>query len=74
MRGVVVEEEGGRGSGRRGETSRTIWLLVTSKVSLKIADTEQLYQARQTIGGIGNVKMCLCETHVRVVPVHTGTF
>ena len=36
---------------RRGETNRTIW----AKVSLKIAETEQLYQVKRTIGGIGDM-------------------
>ena len=34
---------------RRGETNRTTW----AKVSLKIAETEQPYQVRRMIGGIG---------------------
>ena len=36
---------------RRGETNRTIW----AKVSLKIAETEQLYQVKRMIGGIGDM-------------------
>ena len=52
---VVVEggeEEGGREGGkRRRETNRTIW----AKVSLKIAETEQLYQGKRMIGGIGDM-------------------
>ena len=43
--------EGGR---RRGETNRTIWLLIPARASLKIAETEQLYQVKRMIGGIGN--------------------
>ena len=39
----------------RGESHWTIWLLIPAKVSLKIAETEQLYQARRMIGGIGNM-------------------
>ena len=109
---------------RRGETNRTIW----AKVSFKIAETEQPYQVKRMIGGIGDMffsiysqtenvydptvslvnhlwarvrtirelflvsrtgddplpsvcafKTSPCvrpthvETHVRVVPVHTGT-
>ena len=42
---------GGRGRMRRGETNRTIW----AKVSLKIAETEKLYQVKRMIGGIGNM-------------------
>ena len=34
---------------RRGEANRTIW----AKVSLKIAETEQLHQVKRMIGGIG---------------------
>ena len=45
-RGCGCGGGGGRGEGRRGETNRTIWLLIPAKVSLKIAETEQLYQAR----------------------------
>ena len=51
---VVVVEEGGER--RTGETNRTIWLLTPAKVSLKIAETEQLYQARRMIGGIGKTR------------------
>ena len=36
---------------RRGESNRTIW----AKVSLKIAETEQLYQVKRMIGGIGDM-------------------
>ena len=35
--------------------STTIWLLIPAKVSHKIAETEQLYQVKQMIGGIGNM-------------------
>ena len=34
------------------ETNRT---MIPSAVSLRIAETEQLYQAQRMIGGIGNV-------------------
>ena len=50
---------GGRGGGgreggrRRGETNRTIW----AKVSLKIAETEQPYQVKRMIGGIGDMSI-----------------
>ena len=44
---VVVVVEGGR----RRETNRTIW----AKVSLKIAETEQPYQVKRMIGGIGGM-------------------
>ena len=37
---------------RRGETDRTIWLLIPVRASLKIAETEQLYQGKRMIGGI----------------------
>ena len=99
---VVVVVEGGRG--RRRETTRTIWLLIPARASLKIAETEQLYQVKRMIGGIGDMLFSIysqtehekdprgsfvCRfktspyvpaprphvvTHVRVVPVHTGTF
>ena len=36
---------------RRGETNRTIW----AKVSLKSDETEQLYQVKRMIGGIGDM-------------------
>ena len=45
--------EGGRR--RRGETDRTIWLLIPARASLKIAETEQLYQVKRMIGGIGDM-------------------
>ena len=49
---VVVEKGGG---GEREETNRTMSQLTSSAVSLRIAETEQLYQAQRMIGGIGNV-------------------
>ena len=43
-----------RREGRRtGETNRTIWLLIPGKVPLKIAETDQLYQEKRMLGGIG---------------------
>ena len=42
---VVVVEEGGGGRGT-GETNRTIWLLIPAEVSLRTAETEQLYQVK----------------------------
>ena len=45
---------GGGGRGRE-ETNRTMSQLIPSAVSLRIAETEQLYQAQRMIGGIGNV-------------------
>ena len=42
--------EGGR---RRGETNRTIW----ATNSLKIAETEQPYQVKRMIGGIGDMSI-----------------
>ena len=44
---------GGGGGGReeKGETNRTIW----AKVSLKIAETEQLCHGKRMIGGIGDM-------------------
>ena len=47
---VVVEE----GEGEE-ETDRTMSQLIPSAVSLRIAETEELYQAKRMIGGIGNV-------------------
>ena len=49
----VVVVEGGRG--RRRETTRTIWLLIPARASLKIAETEQLYLVKRMIGGIGDM-------------------
>ena len=46
---------GGRGERRTGETNRTIGLLIPAKVSLKRAETEQLYQVKRMIGGIGDM-------------------
>ena len=43
------------GERRRGETNRTIWLLIPARASLKIAETEQLYQVKRMIGGIGDM-------------------
>ena len=61
LRIVVVVVCGGCGGGRgRGETNRTIWLLVPSEVSLRIAETEQLYQVKRMIGGIGNMLFSIC--------------
>ena len=40
---------------REEETNRTLSKLIPSAVSLRIAETEQLYQAKRMIGGIGNV-------------------
>ena len=37
------------------ETNRTIWLLIPSKVFLKIAETEQFCQVKRMVGGIGNM-------------------
>ena len=56
---------GGRGGGgrerrRTGETNRTIWLLIPAKVSLKRAETEQLYQVKRMIGGIGDMLFSIC--------------
>ena len=48
---VVVVVEGGEVERRRRETNRTIW----AKVSLKIAETEQLYQVERMVGGIGDM-------------------
>ena len=51
---------GGRGErGRRGDTNRTIWKLIPAKVFLKIAETEQLYQVKRMIGGIGNMSFSI---------------
>ena len=53
---VVVVEEGGREGGRRrGETNRTFWLLIPAKVSLKIAETELIYQVKRMTGRIGDM-------------------
>ena len=43
---VVVVVEEGEGSRKRGETNRAVWLLIPAKASLKIAETEQLYQGK----------------------------
>ena len=44
---------------RKRKTNRTISQQVPSAVSLRITETEQLYQVKRMIGGIGNV---LCST------------
>ena len=44
---VVVVEEGG--------TNRTIWLLIPAKLSLNMAETEQLCEVKWMIGGIGDM-------------------
>ena len=49
--------EGGR---RRGKTNRTVWLLIPARASLKIAETEQLYQVKRMIGGIGDMLFSIC--------------
>ena len=49
---VMVVEEGGREEKGR---KRTMWLLIPAKVSLNIAQTEQLYQVKRMIGGIGDM-------------------
>ena len=46
---VVVEE------GEGEETNRTMSQLIPSAVSLRIAETEQRYQAKRMIGGIGDM-------------------
>ena len=46
-----MEERSKEVERRRGETNRTIW----AKVSLNIAETEQPYQAKRIIGGIGDM-------------------
>ena len=45
---------------RRGETDPTIWLLIPARASLKIAETEQLYQAKRMIGGFGDMLFSIC--------------
>ena len=55
LRVVCVVAEGGREGGRRGETNRTIWLLIAARASLRRAGVEQLYQVKRMIGGIGNM-------------------
>ena len=47
------EEEGG--GEEKGDSKRTIW----AKVSLKIAETEQLYQVKRLIVGIGVLNLLL---------------
>ena len=55
---VVVVEEGGEEE-KGEETNRTIWLLIPAKVSLKNAETEQLYQVKRMIGGIGDMVLSI---------------
>ena len=50
---VVVEE--GEEGGDKPKQSR----LILSAVSLRIAETEQLYQAQGMFGGIGNVLLSI---------------
>ena len=45
---------------RNRKTNRTISQLVPSAVSLRITETEQLYQVKRMIEGIGNVP---CSTY-----------
>ena len=47
----VVVEEGEEGGGDKPKQSQ----LIPSAVSLRIVETEQLYQAQRMFGGIGNV-------------------
>ena len=51
---------GGRERRRTGETSRTTWLLISAKVCLKRAETEQLYQVKRTTVGIGDMLFSIC--------------
>ena len=55
LRAVAVAVAGCGEGERREETNRTMSQLIPSAVSLRIAETEQLYQAQRMIGGIGNV-------------------
>ena len=55
---VVVEE------GEGEESNRTMSQLIPSAVSLRIAETEQLYQAKRMIGGIGSVLLSTCSQTV----------
>ena len=50
---LVVVEEGGEEE--KGETNRTTRLLIPARASLKIAQTEQLYQVKRMIGGIADM-------------------
>ena len=61
---VVVVEEGGRR--RRRETCRTIWLLVPFEVSFRRAETEQIYEARRLITGIGHMLFSIYPQTVNV--------
>ena len=48
----------GGGGGRReerGETNRTIWLLIPARASIRRAGVEQLYEVKRVIGGIGDM-------------------
>ena len=49
---------GGGGRGRE-ETNRTVSQLLPSAVSLRIAETEQLYLAQRMVGGIGKVLLSI---------------
>ena len=51
---VVVVEEG------EEETNRSMSQLIPSAVSLRIAETEQPYQAKRMIGRIGKVLLSTC--------------
>ena len=51
---VVVVEEGG-GGGERERLIEHSGLLIPARASLKIAETEQLYQVKRMIGGIGDM-------------------
>ena len=55
LRAVAVAVAGCGGGERREETNQTMSQLIPSAVSLRIAETEQLYQAQRMIGGFGNV-------------------
>ena len=53
---------------RRGETNRTIWLLIPARAFLKIAETEQLHQVNRMIGESGTCcsrsifKLIMCKS------------
>ena len=51
---VAVAGFGGGGRGEGGDKPKQSQL-IPSAVSLRIAETEQFYQAKRMIGGIGNV-------------------